>query len=356
LPPGLIVWSWLERIDPSAGPLWRQLPWWLNAYGAFCLSQLAIRMPGWLIWRFRSAPPALKSQQGTLVDVSCRLGDCALGAGPRSWSARLPRNEILQLEITDKALEIPRWPAALDGLVIAHLSDFHFSGAVALPYFREVVDAANALQADLVAVTGDVLDRAACFEWLAETLGRLQSRLGVFFVLGNHDQRIDWRRELLELEALGLIHMGDRTLRLEIDGQQVLLAGDERPWFGRGPDVSAWPEPSNEGGPPRIVLAHTPDRLRWARRHAVDLLLAGHTHGGQIRVPVLGPLVAPSHHGVKYCSGTFFEAPTLMHVSRGISGLTPLRWNCPPEITRLVLKAPSQRTEQATRAVALEAT
>jgi uncharacterized protein len=93
------------------------------------------------------------------------------------------------------------------------------------------------------------------------------------------------------------------------------------------------------------LLAHTPDRLRWAREHEIDLVIAGHTHGGQIRAPLLGPIVAPSHHGVRYASGTFFESPTLMHVSRGVSGLTPLRWNCSPEITRLVLKVDSRRSQ-----------
>lgn len=352
-PPALLVWGWQHGIDPVDNLLWRELPWWLTCYGAFCLLQVVVRLPGWLVWRFQSLPQALQSQHGELIDIAGRLGKRPLGKGPRSFKARLPRNQIFQLEITEKVLEIPRWPAALDGLVVAHLSDFHFSGTVKVDYFREVIDAANSLQADLVAVTGDILDRPECFDWLSDTLGRLKSPLGVFFVLGNHDLRVDWHRELRELAQLGLVHMGDRTVQLQIAGQPLLLAGDERPWFGRGPDVSGWPEPSSAGGPPRVVLAHTPDRLRWAREHDVDLLLAGHTHGGQIRAPLLGPLVAPSHHGVKYASGTFFESPTLMHVSRGISGLTPLRWNCPPEITRLVLKVASPRARQRERAPAL---
>jgi predicted MPP superfamily phosphohydrolase len=88
----------------------------------------------------------------------------------------------------------------------------------------------------------------------------------------------------------------------------------------------------------RVLLAHAPDQIDWAQRHQFDLMLAGHTHGGQIRLPLLGAIVAPSRLGTKFSAGTFYMEPTVMHVSRGVSGLTPLRWNCPPEITRLVLR------------------
>ncbi|MCA9227240.1 MAG: hypothetical protein KDA47_16570, partial [Planctomycetales bacterium] len=78
--------------------------------------------------------------------------------------------------------------------------------------------------------------------------------------------------------------------------------------------------------------------IGWARQHGFDLMLAGHTHGGQIRFPWLGPVIAPSLYGAKYASGVFYEAPTLMHVSRGVAGLEPIRLNCRPEISRLVLR------------------
>jgi predicted MPP superfamily phosphohydrolase len=91
----------------------------------------------------------------------------------------------------------------------------------------------------------------------------------------------------------------------------------------------------------RILLAHSPDQLSWARRNDIDLMLAGHTHGGQIRFPLIGPILAPSRYGVRYAAGTFYLPPVVMHVSRGISGLQPLRFNCPPELTKLVLRCVS---------------
>jgi predicted MPP superfamily phosphohydrolase len=78
--------------------------------------------------------------------------------------------------------------------------------------------------------------------------------------------------------------------------------------------------------------------MRWASRHDGDLLLAGHTHGGQIRLPIVGPVLSPSNIDVHYSCGVFQSGPLISHVSRGISGKLPLRYNCPPEITKLVLR------------------
>src|SRR5262249_32468011 len=91
-------------------------------------------------------------------------------------------------------------------------------------------------------------------------------------------------------------------------------------------------------GPLRVLLAHTPDRYAWARARGFDLMLAGHTHGGQICFPVIGPTVCPSLYGTKYASGFFHERPTLLHVNRGTASLFPLRINCPPELSKLVLR------------------
>ena len=97
----------------------------------------------------------------------------------------------------------------------------------------------------------------------------------------------------------------------------------------------------------RIGVSHSPDQIGWARRERLDLMLAGHTHGGQIRFPVIGPLVAPSHYGSQFASGVFYLKPTLMHVSRGLSGVHPFRWLCPPEVSVLTLRAKQNRPASA---------
>jgi predicted MPP superfamily phosphohydrolase len=88
----------------------------------------------------------------------------------------------------------------------------------------------------------------------------------------------------------------------------------------------------------RLCLSHTPDHITWARRHEVDLMLSGHVHGGQVRLPLIGPVVVPSLYGRRFDSGTFHLPPTVLHVSRGLSSEQPLRYNCRPEVTKLVLR------------------
>ena len=89
----------------------------------------------------------------------------------------------------------------------------------------------------------------------------------------------------------------------------------------------------------RLLVSHSPDNLRRARGAAIDLMLSGHTHGGQVQLPGIGPVFAPSRFGVQYASGTFWEPPTLLHVSRGLGGRHPLRIRCRPEVTCITLRA-----------------
>jgi predicted MPP superfamily phosphohydrolase len=112
-----------------------------------------------------------------------------------------------------------------------------------------------------------------------------------------------------------------------------VVIGHEGPWLRPAPDLSDCPE-----GPFRLCLSHTPDNLRWARRAGIDLMLSGHVHGGQIRFPVFGSVLVPSLYGRRYDCGTFDAAPTLLHVSRGLSGEHPLRYGCRPEVTLFTLR------------------
>jgi predicted MPP superfamily phosphohydrolase len=114
------------------------------------------------------------------------------------------------------------------------------------------------------------------------------------------------------------------------------VAGNELPWFGEAPLMPR----SNLNTPRfRILLSHSPDQLSLAKAQGFDLMLAGHNHGGQIRLPFIGALITPSLYGCRYAGGLYDEPPTLLHVSRGLCGVHPIRLNCSPELALLILKA-----------------
>jgi predicted MPP superfamily phosphohydrolase len=351
--PLAVVGMQLANPDRTLMFPWRQTPaWWgvggvgtveipLRLYLALCCV-LGLTTPlrlGWMRWRQRR--PSLVRFHGRCrpaIDPNSAASDP--GECVHHFLTRLPRNEILQLEVTRWSLDVPRLPPALDGLSIVHLSDLHFLGRVGKAYFREVARVANELRGDLVCITGDMMDRTACLDWIPDTLGALRARHGVYFILGNHDRKVETALLRRTLRQNGLVDLGGRCQSVDLGGRTVLLAGNERPWFGEA-SGSSLNLPAVSDDVPRIVLAHTPDRLPWARKNHADLMLAGHTHGGQIRIPPLGAIFSPSLHGVKHSAGIYHVPPTILHVSRGLSGDIPVRWNCPPEIAFLQLRAGS---------------
>jgi predicted MPP superfamily phosphohydrolase len=324
------------------GFAWRQIPAGALLYLGCCWIAAGAAVVTWT-WRVVHRPPAVLRYHRTRSILPG--GDTAPGdtAGP-AWQehshhflVHLPGNEILRLDVTERAIEVPRLPSALDGLSIVHLSDFHFTGRVGKEYFQEVVRRSNRLEPDLVAISGDLVDYSAYIDWIPDTLGQLTARFGVYFVLGNHDVRVDTDRLRSVLHDSGLVDLGGRWIEVAVRGQPVVLAGNELPWLAPAADMRRCPKWTAAGRPLRIVVSHSPDQLRWAQAQDADLLLAGHTHGGQIRIPVIGPIFAPSSVGVKYASGVFHAPPTIMHVTRGLSAELPIRFNCTPEMARLIL-------------------
>lgn len=253
---------------------------------------------------------------------------------------KIPGNQILRLEINRKELLLPHLPEELDGLSITHISDLHLKGHMAEDFYHKIVDHANDLQSDLIIISGDIFDRDKCFPWSARTLARLSAPCGVYFILGNHELRTsDPELARKTLVDDGLISLSGRHRTLMIRGYPVLLAGNELPWHPPAADMETV-DPSQYDQPLfKLLVAHTPDQFGWACSYDFDLMLAGHVHGGQIRLPGLGPIVSPSIYGTRYACGVFYAEPTMMHVSRGVSGTTPLRLNCSPEITQLVLRS-----------------
>jgi uncharacterized protein len=317
---------------------WSAIPKWAIAYLSLC-GVLAVAVPVvWLWHRLIHRPEGiLWSQRSRLVKISGGGASSLSEEHTHHFLSNLPGNQILQIDLAERALRVPRLQANLDGLSVVHLSDLHFTGRIGKAFFREVVALSNEVAPDLVALTGDLVDTEECIDWVPDVLGQLTARHGVYFVLGNHDRRVDTKRLRQTLVEAGLMDLGGRWVRREVNGETVVLAGNELPWFPPAADMRSAPSRDADGGPLRILLAHSPDQLDWAIAHDFDLMLAGHLHGGQLRLPLIGAILAPSRQGTRFAAGVFHSPPTILHVSRGLSGEWPIRWNCPPELARITL-------------------
>lgn len=327
---GQVLFGFATRVGWGVKGLeWIEAGW---LYGWFCCGVLVLSIPLWLWPKLRyRVPVELIANETQVVDLSPIAKPTVHGTFPRLCAA-LPGNEVFRLNVQIKTLHHPRLPAGLKGLRIAHLTDMHLTGKIGSEYFQEVVRLTNELKPDIVALTGDIAEKMKCLPWIRPLFEKLHSPLGRFYVLGNHDFLLpDVEALRLELMNAGFVDLHGTSAQVWFQETQFLLAGNELPWNGPAPQLPAPSEPF------RILLAHTPDLFDWAQQQQFDLMLAGHNHGGQICLPLLGPLVSPSNHGTRYAAGLFREGPTLMHVGRGISGEHLLRWNCPPELTLLIM-------------------
>ena len=341
--PAVLAWwvaaSGVDLLGPVRGA---QFPAAVLVYLLVCYLAAGVAVVRWVRRVvFHRPPDVLRSHRIRRVELTQNSKAVTSEQHAHHFLVHLPGNEILELDVTERAIDVPRLPGALDMLSIVHMSDFHFTGRVGKSFFREVVRRSNEMQPDLVAITGDIVDHPDCIDWIPDTLGELAASHGVYFVLGNHDIRVDADRLRRTLVDSGLVDLGGRWVQVAVHGQPVVLAGNELPWIAPVADMRRCPPRTPGGGPLRIVLSHSPDQLDWAQAQDADLLLAGHTHGGQIRFPLIGPILTPSRTGVKYASGVFYAPPTVMHVTRGVSGLLPVRLKCPPEMVYLVLHAAS---------------
>jgi predicted MPP superfamily phosphohydrolase len=252
--------------------------------------------------------------------------------------SHFPGNQLFDLQVNEKSLAIARLPAALDGLRIVHLSDLHLSDRLTIDYFHCVAKLVRKLDADLIVVSGDICDNDACVSWLAKIFAGVQARYGNYFVLGNHDLRLSSLRLVRDaLDDARFIDVGGKCVFAMIERERVLIAGNERPWIKLPADFESTLQREMPRASFRLLVSHSPDQFAWAQQHGFDLVLAGHTHGGQVCFPLIGPVVCPSRFNVRYASGVFHEGKTLMHVSRGSGSLFPLRLNCQPEIAVVVL-------------------
>jgi len=244
-------------------------------------------------------------------------------------ASRLIGNDIDALAVCQYHLRLPGWPATLARLRCVQLTDLHFTHSLPRGYYEQVVALTNALTPDLIFLTGDYGHSHGGVRTLSTLLAGLHAPHGVFFTLGNHDVWHDSHYIVETLAAQGFTYLGGRLLPVIMAGGQVFLAGTDAPWLRHDVRTLLRKVPADAAC---IVLSHHPDNARRVRGTAARLVLSGHTHGGQIALPGLGPLLVPSAHGSKHASDFVRYDQTLLYVNYGLSLSLPFRLLCPPEI------------------------
>ncbi len=246
-------------------------------------------------------------------------------------------------------VRLARLPERLDGFSIVQLSDFHY-GWFNEPIIRSAVSRANELAPDVVVLTGDFVSHPYIggkarqagrnAEPCAILLSGLRARLGAFAVLGNHDATTDPDFISEALSGHGIHVLRNSSVALERDGARLWLAGlDDVLERDHDPDRAL----SRIGrGESTLLLVHEPDYAdevaRQYFRTPVDFQMSGHSHGGQIRFPLVGPLYLPPL-AEKYVEGLRQIGPMKLYTNRGVGTIgLPARLNCPPEITLFTLR------------------
>jgi uncharacterized protein len=236
---------------------------------------------------------------------------------------------------------------ALEGTCIALLTDFHASPDTPRQLIRRVVDQTNAAAPDLIAITGDIAEDEASLEQALGELSRLRAPLGVFIVPGNHDYRdvgierwhdaVGRRPSLTDMTNRSILVQVSHTMA-EDDVAHLCIAGIDDLSHGR-PQLDLLPSRRRDF---TVLLAHHPDQAEHVRRAGdeIDLVLSGHTHGGQVRLPFIGAIVNSAANPELYEAGVRRRPWTQVYTSRGI-GTThlPIRFLTPPEIALLTLTA-----------------
>ena len=241
--------------------------------------------------------------------------------------------EVMWFRHTTHTLELVNWPS----MHIVHLTDVHIRDEG--PFLDRVISEVSGLMPDLIVLTGDLITKG----WTGRAIDRFLAALSdvpKVAILGNWEHWvagsiIDWRHRL---NRFGIRLLVDEVYTLRINGTEIQIIGTDDHLAGNSdPEMLCAEFVNTQDPPPTLCLTHSPAHFDSLHPYSLDLILAGHAHGGQIRIPKLGALWVPK--GTKeYVAGWYTQAESHLFVSRGMGwSVAPIRWRCPPEIAHIFI-------------------
>jgi uncharacterized protein len=320
---------------------WISGPWLafvgLSATYFFILDVL--RGGAWLVRKGLRRPPATGVELSRREFITRVGGGAALAVTGASVGFGMIEargdHDIVTVEV-----KLAKLPKALDGFSIVQLSDLHTGMTIDRDFVQRVVDRANALNPDLIALTGDLVDGPV--DRLRDDvapLAQLRAKHGVFAVTGNHEYYAGADEWIAEISRLGARYLRNQRVTIGTPGASFELAGVDdysaHEWPGHGENLGA-ATAGRDANSALVLLAHQPRQVKKASQHGVDLQLSGHTHGGQIW---------PWHYIVKIqqgglLAGRYEHDGTQLYVTRGCGYWgPPVRFGAPLEITKIVLRS-----------------
>jgi predicted MPP superfamily phosphohydrolase len=333
-----LILSWSQRYV-NLGRLSRPV----SVMGAVVISWLVLSTATYLLyWFFRQvsqrlSPPAFHPSRRHLMNVA----GGALVASPMlvlGYGSLVQRTDF---QVRERDLALPGLPQDLDGLRLLQISDIHLSVFLSENEFARVIDAANETRAHVALVTGDLISSSgdpldACLRQLA----RLRTDAGTFGCLGNHERYAFAEQHATDQGArLGIRFLRQQAAPLRFGGSVLNVAGVDYQEFRRRRHYLRGAERLVAPGALNVLLSHNPDVFPVAARQGYHLMLAGHTHGGQVTVEILDQSINPARFFTPYVYGMYSQGAARAYVTRGIGTIgIPVRLGAPPEITVLRLR------------------
>ena len=290
------------------------------------------------------ADQPLTEQKTRITRRKFLVGIPVAAAGMALYSREIARHEI---SILSHAIRLNNLPSVFSGFRIAQISDIHFDDYTEPAFVRRVVSHINTLNPDLVLLTGDFISQTpmshdfvvGAMERCAEVLDGIACPLR-FAVMGNHDTFLGESTIRSILAKSGIPLLVNQYAPIERRGHRFWLSGIADPVASQ-PDLDRAIPRRPDG--PVLLMSHGPDYadnvVAHPRGQLVDFMVSGHSHGGQVRLPLVGALHLPAG-GQKYVEGLFQLGRMQLYVNRGIGTVgLPFRLNCPPEITLFTLQS-----------------